>query len=73
MSSNPFPLESDHRGSFINIGAFFMTAFMCSSVLSKVASKLWKIYALEGDDFSVLAAMVGDSYLLFRLVAGRVS
>ena len=65
MSSYTFSLDSDYRGTVIKIGAWFMTAIMCASVLSKVASKLRKTHALEGDNYSVLAAMVGASYLLF--------
>lgn len=42
-----------------------MTAIMCLSVLSKVGSKLRKTHDLEGDDYSVLVAMVGAPYLLF--------
>lgn len=35
-----------------------MMVVMCLSVLAKVASKLWKTHKLQGDDLSVVAAIV---------------
>lgn len=43
-----------------------MMVVMCLSVLAKVASKLWKTHKLQGDDLSVVAAIVRAVYLLER-------
>ena len=58
MAPLPFLLDSGHRGPLVNIGSWIMMVFMCFAVVSKAASKVWKVHTLRGDDILILAAMV---------------
>ncbi|MCJ1451252.1 hypothetical protein MMC28_001588 [Mycoblastus sanguinarius] len=58
MPSTPVTLDMGHRGPLISLSSWIMMVVMCISVLLKVASKFWKVRALQGDDCIILAAMV---------------